>query len=259
MGTNITGVPLIHAPLGPEGEVILWPKPHRGQPSAITYEAVETILSRSIDHLRVKSYGGLALALGYNRSMGARWLRKDAHPPSRAAVIRLMYLFCLHKQDPERWSGSDLFLIDWDNIHIYGIPYTQYGSINTTMEVYSRELRLTALFRSRTPWRKATNWPQFETVITWTVRYLRLKSLVGLGKAIDVPQPTVDGWIMPPKRGPSPLVLWKLAYLWVLHSDSPRTWSGAALRRVDWHNIHEYGVPYQPYRPYDDDEDTEAA
>lgn len=259
MGVKLKGTPLIEAELGPDGEAILWPKPRRGQRLPISYEAIETIMSRSIDLLGLTSYTGLAMAMGFSRSMGGYWLRHPERPPSRAAIIRLLYLFCLHKQDAARWSGTDLFLIDWDNVHFYGIPYTPYATAGTALPLDGGEVwtSRTPLFRSRHPRRKGTNWPQFETVITWTIHYLRLRSLVGLGKAINFSQPVVDGWLVPPKRGPSPLALWKMAYLWILHFDNPHKWVGVALRSVDWRNIHTYGVPYQPYSPYNSDEDTE--
>ena len=259
MGIKMRGVPVIHAPRGSEGETILWPRPGRGQRTAITFEAVETVMSCSLDVLGLTSYSALAQALGFHRSMGRHWRRGEGRPPGRAAVIRLLYLFCLHKKNPERWTGTDLYLIDWDNVHTYGIPYTPYSTAAAAMDVDNGVVATatTPLFRSRYSHRKATNWPQWETVLTWSIRYLRLKSLIGLAKAVNLSVETVNAWVKPPKRGPTPVALWRLAYLWLLHFDDEQKWFGAGLKSVDWRSIHEYGIPYQPYAPFDRDEGTE--
>ena len=252
-------MPIDHAPLDADGEAILWPRPGRGERLGLTWEGVETVLCRSLDVLGLTSYSALAEAMGFNRSMIRKWRGENARPPSRAAVIRLLYLFCLHKKDAQVWRGTDLSLIDWNNVHLYGIPYTPYSTTATATHVDDGVVTTAKipLFRSKHPNRKATGWPQWETVLTWSIRGLRLKSLVGLAKAVNLSVETVNAWVKPPKRGPSPVALWKMAYLWLLHFDDPQKWSGAALRSVDWRSIHKYGIAYQPYAPFDSGEDTE--
>ena len=62
---------------------------------------------------------------------------------------------------------------------------------------------------------------------------------------------------MPPKKGPTPLARWKMACIWVLHFDNPRKWLGNALRQVDWRNVHEYGIGYEPYSVNKKEEESE--
>lgn len=233
-----------------DGAAVLWPKPLRGKQLVVTSEAVETMLAGSIRVLGLRSAAGTARAIGFTPSAVRPWFEEPPRPPSSAAVLRLLYLFCLHAKAPERWHGDGLMGIDWNHVHLYGIPFTPLGSSAGTMQVRgNRVIRASdPLFASRSPFRKDATALQFETVIALTVKHLGLRDLQGLAQALGFSYGACRRWVGDSPRRPSQIALYKMIFLWLLHLSNPRKWSGLALLRIDWTKLIEYGIEYERYQ-----------
>lgn len=233
-----------------EGAAILWPRARRGRQLTVTFEAVETMLARSIRVLGLHSTAGMAKAIGYTHSSVKPWFDEPPRSPSSAAVLRLLYLFCLHKEAPEKWYGTSLMGIDWGHVHLYGIPFSPLGSSAGTMQVRrNRVIRASdPLFASRSPFKRIATSLQFETVVALTIRHLGLKNLRGLAQAIGFSYDVCRMWFGDSPRKPSQIALYKLVFLWLLHLSNARKWSGLALLKVDWTKLTECGFEYERYQ-----------
>lgn len=243
---------LISAPVDRRGEAVLWPVARSTRRTPVTREAVETILVHALLVLELSSLSALGGAIGYSATSVLRWYGQGRICPSTAALMRILYLICWRAQLGAQWDSSLLRSLSWTGIHQHAIPYTPYPlSGNRQAKDGLAGRRGQVLFPSTTPYRKSTRWFQLETVVTLTIIQLRLGSLGGLTKALNSPRGTCEFWLKQ-RRRPTPEVLLRLAYLWLLHLNDPRRWTGDALTRIDWLSIHEhgYGIPFEPYCKY---------
>ncbi len=244
---------LISAPLDGRGEPVLWPVARSTRRTPVTREAVETVLVYAMMVLGISSLSALGMAIGYSATAALKWYGADRRCPSTAAVMRILYLLCWRARLGAQWDSDVLRSLNWSGIHQFAIPYTPYrgsGSRQARGDLAGR--RGQALFRPSSQYRKKASAFQLETVATLTITHLHLGSLGGLTKALNAPAGTCESWEMFTGRPPTPEMLLRLAYIWLLHLNGPRQWTGGALTRIDWLSIHEhgYGIPYEPYEKY---------
>lgn len=241
-------VKLTPAPLGPDGEAVLWPRAERGRRLPVTFEAVETLLVQTIEVLGLRSATGLAMSAGYSHGMGSRWVGPPPCAPSRAAIIRMIYLLALYKSDPAKWYGDRLRTIDWAHIHLYGTSFTplkpSWGGLEVRDEV--AVLSTTPLFPLR---RQSTRdlRLQVETLLALTIRHLELKAMGGVARALHFTPDVCRSWLESPYRAMSVIALLKLWFLWIMHLENPRKWRGRRLLDTHWPTIHDHGLAYAPY------------
>lgn len=230
---------LIPAPLDEHGRTILWPAPSRGLRTPVTREVVETILTCVTDDLGLTSRAALADAIDCSSTLAGRWMGGVARMPSRAMLIRMIYLCALYKSQPNQWWGEPLRELEWGTIHLFGLPYAPYKPLT--------EPPLDPLFEPRGQFPKRASWRSFETVLTFTLQMLGLGTLARLARALHISSPTCQGWVLSGRQGPSHVALLKILFLWILHLEDQRRWRGRRLASFDWRHIHEYGLGYRSY------------